>query len=210
MKKDLQYSRKILGNPSKIDSLNGYFKKLNENLDLLSDMSGYLIPQWKASLNSKDYNADIEIKATKFLEEFKRPFLLESIAARNQAESITNTLEKEIGKAGLEKRMFDYENKDLKDLVLGIMNFDQPMAYETVDEIIRKYEPGYMKATSRYGRAHFFAPVKMVGNLEIKTYWFNLIVVWIVSILLYLALYYNLLRKLIDYIGNFKLNKSEL
>jgi hypothetical protein len=66
-----------------------------------------------------------------------------------------------------------------------------------------------MKATSKYGRAHFFAPVKRLGNLEIDTYWFNMAVVWIVSFLLYIALYYNLLRKLIDFIGNLKLPRSE-
>jgi hypothetical protein len=67
-----------------------------------------------------------------------------------------------------------------------------------------------MKATSKYGRAHFYAPIKRLGNLEIDTYWFNMLVVWIVSLLLYIALYYNLLRRLLEYFENLRLPKPEI
>lgn len=210
LKKDLQRSTKIMDNPAKRDSLDGYFIKLNYNLDLLSDSSGFLIPDWKASLNPADYNADVEKKATKFLEEFKKPFIHKSIAARNKSDVVTSMLEEEISKAGLVKRKIDFENKELRDLVLGYLMPDQDMAYETLDRIIQKFQPGYMKATSKYGRAHFYAPVKRLGKSEIKTYWFNLAVLWIVSLMLYAALYYKLLRKLIDYIGSIRIKKSEI
>ncbi len=210
LKEDLQSCTKIKNDPAKQDSINGYFKKLHNNLDLLSDASGILIPKWKASLNLTDYNADIETKATKFLEDFKRPFIRSKIAARNKSDSVTFVLENELGKQGLVERLYDYENEDLKNHVLGYLNLDQSMTYETIDRIYRKFQPGYMKATSKYGRAHFFAPVKMLGNIEIKTYWFNMAVVWIVSLLLYAALYFKLLKKLIDYIGHIRIQKSDL
>ena len=86
----------------------------------------------------------------------------------------------------------------------------QDMTYETRDKIVQKFKPGYMKATSKYGRAHFYAPVKKLGNTEIKTYWFNLAVLWIVSLLMYAALYYKLLRRMIEYIGSIRIQKSEI
>jgi hypothetical protein len=49
----------------------------------------------------------------------------------------------------------------------------------------------------------------MLGNLEIDTYWFDVLVVWVVSLLLYIALYYKLLQKLIHQIGNLRIQKSE-
>ncbi len=81
---------------------------------------------------------------------------------------------------------------------------------ETPKKLLMKYHPGYLKPSSKIGRAHYYAPVKKLGNLEIDTYKFNLIVIWIVSLLLYVALYYNLLRKLLEYFENLRLPKPEV
>jgi hypothetical protein len=205
---DLQRCTKLISNPAGLDSLNGYFAKINYNLDLLSDSSLTIIPHWKSSLNPEKFNEQIESEATKFLENFKKPFMRKRIFALKQIDSVYAKIENEIGKAGLNKRQSLYENQSLKDLTLNSLTL-QDMAYETSDRIIQKYQPGYMKATSNYGRAHFYAPVKRLGNTEIKTYWFNLAVLWIVSILLYTALYFKLLKKLIDYVGEIKLQKSD-
>ncbi len=207
---DLQRCTKIKDDPAKRDSLNGYFTKITDNLDLLSDSALIIIPQWKSSLNPTDYNYDTEIKATKFLKGLSKEFMRKKNKASEEKEFVTAAIEEKIGKAGLEKRRLDYENEDLRDLILNDLDLRQDRTYETPDKIIQKYQPGYMKATSRYGRAHFFAPVKRIGNSEIKTYWFNLAVLWIVSLILYAALYYKLMRKLIDYIGNIRLQKSEI
>ena len=113
-----------------------------------------------------------------------------------------------MGEDGLVDLRDDYENKWLRSLVL---NHDRK---EVIDEsrgrIIRRFEPAYMNATSRYGRAHFYAPFKRIGNIEIDTWLFNMIVIWIGSVALFLVLYYNLIRKLLEYIENLRLPKSEI
>ena len=100
----------------------------------------------------------------------------------------------------------DYSNTNLEDVVLNRLRVDKSI--ETAKRIIQKYEPGYMKPTSKYGRSHFYAPYKQIGNIKIDTFWFNLLVLWIGSLLLYLALYYNLLQKLVTRLENLKLKKS--
>ncbi|MFZ0281590.1 MAG: hypothetical protein WAL29_08070, partial [Bacteroidales bacterium] len=60
-----------------------------------------------------------------------------------------------------------------------------------------------------FGKAHFYAPIKRLGNLEIDTYWFNILAIWIVSIVLYLVLYFNLLTKAFKYFENLRFRKSE-
>jgi len=99
------------------------------------------------------------------------------------------------------------ENKRLKFLVLDIDNPDKII--RTPLKYVQKSDPGYMTATSRYGRAHFYAPFKKIGKLEINTYWFNVFVIWAVSVLLYTALYYKILQKLIHLTGNLRIQKSE-
>ena len=66
-----------------------------------------------------------------------------------------------------------------------------------------------MKPTSNYGRAQFYAPYKQIGENKIDTYWFNIMVLWIVTLALYIALYYNLLEKVITAFSNLKLKESE-
>jgi hypothetical protein len=97
----------------------------------------------------------------------------------------------------------NYENAKLKEYLLD--DFNKNKSIETPDKIIQKYTPIYMKPVSRYGRAHFYAPYKMIGDIKIDTYWFNIAVLWIVTILLYIALYYNALQKAISYLGSFRL-----
>ncbi|MCK5067036.1 MAG: hypothetical protein KAR16_06350 [Bacteroidales bacterium] len=55
------------------------------------------------------------------------------------------------------------------------------------------------------GRAQLYAPVKRIGNLEIDTVWYNVVILWIYCLLFYLALYYDLLRKLINYLETLRL-----
>ena len=101
----------------------------------------------------------------------------------------------------------NYNNKQLAIVMLDRFRVEQSI--ETDKSIIQKYESGYMKPVSKYGMAQFYAPYKQLGNIKIDTYWFNLILLWVVIIVLYVALYYNLLQKLITGLENLKLKESD-
>jgi len=90
----------------------------------------------------------------------------------------------------------NYYNSQLEKVVLDKLRLEQNLI--TDDRIIRKYEPGYMKPSSKFGRAHLYAPYKQVGNISIDTYWFDLAFLWVVSLLLYITLYYNLLQRVVN------------
>ncbi|MCA1747084.1 MAG: hypothetical protein LC655_05255, partial [Bacteroidales bacterium] len=47
-------------------------------------------------------------------------------------------------------------------------------------------------------RAHFYAPAKLLFGKYVDTYWFNIVVIWLGSLILYVVLYYDLLRRLIE------------
>lgn len=50
-------------------------------------------------------------------------------------------------------------------------------------------------------RTHFYAPTKHFAGHYFETFWFNMIMVWIFSLIFYIALYYELLRKLLELFG---------
>ncbi|MCU0449535.1 MAG: ATP-binding cassette domain-containing protein [Bernardetiaceae bacterium] len=53
-------------------------------------------------------------------------------------------------------------------------------------------------------RAHFFAPTKPFGGQMWDTYYFNLVVIWFMTLLLYVTLYFELLRKFVKMFSKVK------
>jgi hypothetical protein len=105
----------------------------------------------------------------------------------------------------IEKLATNYNNQRLADIVLNQSDLTAVPYYERKNRWIQKSMPVFMKPTSRSGRAHFYAPYKRLGNLEIETVYFNTIAIWIMVLLLYIALYFNLLKKFIDYLETMKI-----
>jgi hypothetical protein len=47
-------------------------------------------------------------------------------------------------------------------------------------------------------KAHFYAPKKMVFGYSVDTFVVNVIVLWVMTLLLYLVLYFRLLKKTLE------------
>ena len=102
-------------------------------------------------------------------------------------------------KLGVHRRMVReaIHNEDLADLLLN--RTVQKKIYETEDRIIQKSDPVLMKPGSHVGRAQFYAPYKLVGNLRIETPLFNMLVIWLMNLFLFVTLYFNLLKRLMNF-----------
>ncbi|MFA8433246.1 MAG: ATP-binding cassette domain-containing protein [Marinifilaceae bacterium] len=88
----------------------------------------------------------------------------------------------------------DYYNEALANLVLNRQGVNKIINYE--GKLIQAKDPIFRIPENRFGRGHFYAPFKRVGNWLISTFWFNLLVIWLTSIFFYIALYFDWLRKL--------------
>ena len=177
------------------------FRKLVWYIDELSQAANLpLAGDWITSLNVRDFDAATEKEARAHLEMLKKKYRSFSNQILKKKEAITDSLIKKIGAEGLIKLKENNENEQLNFIVLDGAN--TKLTLEKGGRTIQKYRPGYMKGTSKFGRAHFYAPVKRLGNLEIDTYWFNTLVLWAMSLVLFLALYFELLRKAISFFEN--------
>ncbi|MEZ5012541.1 MAG: hypothetical protein R2744_13610 [Bacteroidales bacterium] len=47
-------------------------------------------------------------------------------------------------------------------------------------------------------KAHFYAPRKQVFGRFVDTFWVNIMVIWMMTILTYLALYFRVLKRFLD------------
>lgn len=207
LKYDLWECTKYKNSPERKVDIKNNFKKLNLYIDKLSGLAGIIPGQWKSNLNAENFNLGIEKEANEYLDSLKSKFISFMLQAEAKSNSVSASIEKAIGNEGLVNLEENYVNKGLKDLVLA--NDIKEKIYETQYKIIRKYEPGYMKATSKFGRAHIYAPYKMIGNNEIDTYRFNLLVLWLVTLFLYIILYFKLIQKMITFFGTMRFAQTE-
>jgi ABC transport system ATP-binding/permease protein len=89
-----------------------------------------------------------------------------------------------------------YYNESLSDLVRNVKEKNRIISYK--GELVQKLNPIFLKPAPAHSldyRAQFFAPVKHFAGLYIDTFYFNLLVIWLMSFLLYIALYFEWLKK---------------
>ncbi|MEQ9592277.1 MAG: ATP-binding cassette domain-containing protein [Cyclobacteriaceae bacterium] len=98
----------------------------------------------------------------------------------------------------LNKEKNEQFNESLADLVKNVNTKERITEYrgrlvQLIDPIFQDPSPNHLMDY----RTGFFFPAKSVLGMTISTYLFNTIVIWIMSFLLYIMLYYELIRKLV-------------
>jgi ABC-type multidrug transport system ATPase subunit len=104
---------------------------------------------------------------------------------------------KAIDEQGYEKLMQDYHNLKLQEFVSD-KTTGKDWNKEYKGEFFQNVTPIFQDPSKKFIKAHFYAPRKQIFGLYINTFVVNVIVLWIITILLYLALYFRLLKKLLD------------
>jgi hypothetical protein len=111
-------------------------------------------------------------------------------------------------KSKLKKLRDDYFNSSLKDIVTKPYERKKILFYKKT--IVQNVDPVYLDPVKRgfLGfRTHFYAPCKYIFGVKVDTFTFNICLVLLSTILLYLLLYFELLAKLVMFIERFKLRK---
>jgi len=98
-----------------------------------------------------------------------------------------------------------YYNTALSDIVLN--NNELVKIVEEDDRFVRRKDPVFMIPENRFGRAHYYAPAKRIGSLVIDTYWFNFLVLWLFSGVLYATLMLDTWRIVVKYFEIFKFRR---
>lgn len=199
--------KKFKNNADYKESLMGYFSIVRHHLDEISEKSGINPGSWKAYLTPEKFDSETEKETIAFLDSARSFFLKEKHKATALRDSVSRSLVSKMGLDEYVELQYRYDNKSLREMVLDLT--PSPKTIISRKKIIRKYEPGYMKATSKTGRAHFFAPIKLTGNLEHSTYWFNISILWLLSIILYAALYFKVLNRIITFISDLRLKQTD-
>lgn len=159
-----------------------------------------------ADLTPERYNKEIDATLSAYLEAYRKFYQQqynEKVALRERMIVFFENQE------GLNYNLNAYKNRyfneSLADLVRNVKEKERILEYN--GRLIQQINPIFMDPKPNHAldyRAHFFAPVKNLFGLMVNTYYFNILVIWMMAFMLYITLYFELLRKGMNSLG--KLN----
>ena len=176
------------------------FKKGIEDLDL------------NKALTPEGFNTQIHQLLISYLDNLKDHYLNIYNLSVLKKEKLMNFYEKSPDyNYNLNDYKDKYFNESLSDLVRNIAVKDRLIEYN--GELIQQIDPVFNSPKHPLHaldyRTHFFAPRKHLFGTYFNTYYFNIAVIWFMTLLLYITLYYELLEKMIGAFGKVKILKTK-
>jgi ABC-type multidrug transport system ATPase subunit len=89
-----------------------------------------------------------------------------------------------------------YYNDKLDEFVMN--RNDSKKIISINNRLVQAVDPIYLDPDNKFIKAHFYAPRKQVFGYFVPTFVVNVIVIWTMTFLLYLALYFRLLKKVLE------------
>ncbi|MFO0494598.1 MAG: ATP-binding cassette domain-containing protein [Flavobacteriia bacterium] len=124
------------------------------------------------------------------------------ISDYNKANDLIERLKIAEGKKFNDDKL-NFGNEALNDLLTNRLESEKIVIFK--DELIRKENPVYNPSDhALFLNAHFYSPSKMLFGFRIDTFIINIIVLWFFSLILYLLLYIDALKKLLNYLNTFR------
>lgn len=152
------------------------------------------------------YNEKVGQQLNLYIDQYKRNYQTmynENVSLREKKMDWMQQNRYEVSVAELKNASY---NESLADLVKNVSTKERLIEYEgrliqLINPIFQDPKPAHVLDY----RTAFFVPKKNLVGTLISTYGFNLMVIWLMSLALYLTLYFELLRKFVDGFGKVNL-----
>ncbi len=168
------------------------YSKLSYHFNELTDITGL---ENGFTGTGKDIDSIFVDASSQFLDSARKELRNKIYTVTMARDHLHDSLITVLGSEGFTERRLNYHNESLANLVLSRNRTDK--LYESEKMFIQKADPVYLSPLSKTGAAHYYAPEKIIGDYVIPAFWFNLGILWIMIIILFIVLYYNLLKKLL-------------
>lgn len=160
-------------------------KELNRNKDIrFNSIEKLSYPVSNETLN----------EVSKFLKEVNDYYIKKYNYANDKKDELVLSLNKnEQAKEAFIKLKDEYTNDALSDLVTNKSEFNKIL--EKGERLYQRADPVYLDPDGF--RAHFFAPRKKLFGTYLSTFTVNLFVIWMMSLALFITLYFEVFRKVL-------------
>ncbi|HTJ53378.1 MAG TPA: ATP-binding cassette domain-containing protein [Cyclobacteriaceae bacterium] len=152
----------------------------------------------------KNYTPGVDAKLEAFLAGFKKYYQEAYNAVVSRREKMVFELESnKAANYDLNEYKNKYFNESLADLVQNISEKNRILEFD--GQLIQQLNPIFMDPKPTWVgdyRAHFYSPEKNFFGFQMSTFLFNMIIIWLMTLVLYIALYFEWLRKAIKLFEN--------
>jgi ABC-type multidrug transport system ATPase subunit len=162
-------------------------KQLFNRSDISYKYADYLTPELVTS--------EIMIDTKKYVENTRQYYISEYNKANSAKDKVLVNAEAK-DKEGFLKMKASYFNKKLDEFVRNSTEPSRSIVFR--NRLYQKINPIFMDPQYDFIKAHFYSPKKNIFGFPVRTLIVNVLVLWIMTILLYFALYFRLLKKLLD------------
>ncbi|HLW29256.1 MAG TPA: ATP-binding cassette domain-containing protein [Brumimicrobium sp.] len=157
------------------------------------------------ALKSNEWSSEINNSMSDYFKILKNIYMKEV----NESMALHAEKMKLIGSDQYQALKRDYFNSSLSDLATNRNDLDKIITYDS--RLVQKADPIYKIPRGKsFFDTHFYAPGKNIFGIYISTFFANLLVIWGMTLLLGITLYYNFFRGFIELFGNLsqKLRRS--
>jgi len=143
---------------------------------------------------------DLTPEDVKPIENFLDVVRLQCISTVNKYNDSIQLLIEQLGSKQYNELKSKYVNESLLDLTTNRLENNKFIQinghiYQNDDPIFNDPKD------ASFFKTHFYAPYKYIFGYRTSTYWANLMLIWCISIISYILLYYDLLRKLLVFVA---------
>lgn len=163
-------------------------------------------PPFMDSISLKLYNPSLNNSITSFLNKATLVYRNRYNSAVAERDGIYTRMVESLGGADqfLAFKM-KYYNKQLADLLTNDKEINNYSVHD--GEMVPVKDAIFRDPSEESWRSHFYSPVKIFFRKKVNTYWFDLAVIWLFSGLLFVLLYYDVVRRLLTYAETLRLNR---
>lgn len=187
------------GGPS-LPEMEKNLRLIRENIS--KDAYAQRMPELKQSADwtLASFTPEANAKIQTYLAGYKRHYQdIYNNAVDASEDRLTRQGSKRVSDEAITETKNRFYNESLADLVTRVSEKNRIIEYE--GQLVQQVNPVFLDPEPTHFfdyRAHFFAPKKNLMGSLVSTYWFNTMVIWTMTVALYAALYFLLLKKIIS------------
>lgn len=206
LKEKLEFVDKNIENRAEYTQVENNLKLLRNELKKLSVKENVKRPELIKNLTIERYSSELKQNILNFLDEVWNSYHSEYLLALKAKDE---TYARLIGEYKVKEMFKEFKNRYYNEQLATIIKNDKELIkfFEHNNNIIGLKDPIFRLPSSKNGRAHFYSPMKRLGNTYVDTFWFNIVVVWIATIILFVVLYFDIFFRLIKYFENIRLRR---
>ncbi|MCX7729277.1 MAG: ABC transporter, partial [Bacteroidia bacterium] len=207
---------------NKLTKIEGEIKDKNYNRQVLMQdidlVKNELLKEYNKMYNKVPYSSDIkEIQGLSihtinsevinnirnYLYDLNNYYIdLENIARKKKDEKARSMQKTPTEKEQFIKLEEDNENEALNQLVTNSNDISGERCMEKNGKLIRRIDlVFYDPEDSNFGGAHFYAPRKKLMGTYIDTLYFNVAIIWLMTIILWFTLYFDVFKRMFNKTG---------